>query len=249
MNKNKKAFSLVELSIVLSIIALMLSVMMVSQNISKSSKTLAFVDQINRYKIAYQTFVERFNAVPGDLSSANLFINGATSPGNGDEIIDSNNSSSAKPITGGSESNAAWQHLKLLELVTGEFPGSSGGVKGVNFPECKLTEDCSIHFSGVNIHAKMVTPINYLVTRKLSSSNSSTNHQDYTIDSQTAYKIDSKIDDGLPYEGWVNGYSHGTPCSGNVSTAWSSKKDFNYLSSTDSTCHMIFALNGNFYWK
>jgi len=108
-----------------------------------------------------------------------------------------------------------------------------------------LLQDCSLHFSSVNIHAQMAREQNYLITAQ----NSTTSFE--TISAKDAYNIDYKIDDGLPYNGWVNGVSTASNCSEDLDLTWSSNLDnASYLASSSTSCIMIFTLDlDNFSWQ
>jgi len=239
MDYKNKAFSLIELTIVLTVIALLTTIVISSKKALQNAKVIAFIDQVQQYKMAYETFVEQYGAPPGDVQNATDLFTGVQSPGGGDGLLDYNSTATSKYGAGGAESNAAWQHLKYAGLVKGNFPGTSGGTIAVNYPECKLTRDCSLHISGVNIHSKMASEQNYLGTWR--HYNSSTQ----AVPVKHAYSIDLKIDDGLPYHGWVNSFTPTTDCTGDVDDAWSGNKENDTYNASTATayCAMMFALD------
>lgn len=245
MKKQKQAFSLIELSLVITVIALLTTIVIATKKTLHNAKIISFINQIETNKLSYELFIDKFGAPPGDITNASSLFTDAVDAGDGNGFIDYASSSTAEPAIGAAESNAAWQHLKLSGLITGNFSGALGGSVGVTYPECKLLQDCSLHFSSVNIHAQMAREQNYLITAQ----NSTTSFE--TISAKDAYNIDYKIDDGLPYNGWVNGVSTASNCSEDLDLTWSSNlENASYLASSSTSCIMIFTLDlDNFSWQ
>jgi prepilin-type N-terminal cleavage/methylation domain-containing protein len=244
MHNKNKAFSLIELAIVITVIAILTTMVIATKKTMHNAKVISFIDQIEKYKFAYEIFVDKYGSPPGDIADAdNLFTN-ATNIGNDDGFIAYASSTSATPSKGAAESNAAWQHLKLAGLISGNFSGTVGGSAGTEYPECALLQDCSLHFSSVNIHQRLIREQNYIVTALNSGSSLE------VIPVKDAYNLDLKIDDGLPYNGWINGISTTSNCSKDLDSTWSSNlENADYLNN-NSNCIMIFALDlPNFTWK
>lgn len=77
-NKNIKAFTMVEISIVLAIIGILLSGMLFGQRMIEQARVIGTIKQINSYKIAVESFTSVYRQLPGDLEDAHLLIPGCT---------------------------------------------------------------------------------------------------------------------------------------------------------------------------
>ena len=69
-HSNKQAFTLIELSIVLAVIALLLGGVLASIEGVKSAKTRNTLSQVTEIMIAIEQFAELYNYLPGDLLNA-----------------------------------------------------------------------------------------------------------------------------------------------------------------------------------
>ena len=67
---NNKAFSLIELSIVLIIIGLLVAGITGGQSLIESAKIRGFANEINSYRQAYNSFVALNNKIPGDRNGS-----------------------------------------------------------------------------------------------------------------------------------------------------------------------------------
>ncbi len=100
-----RAFSLVELSIVLVILGLLTGGILTGQSLIRASELRSITTDMNRYVTATQTFRDKYFAVPGDMRNATAFwgvaagtgsdatcantvsTSAATCNGNGDGVI------------------------------------------------------------------------------------------------------------------------------------------------------------------
>lgn len=76
--KNTKAFTLVELAIVITIIGLLIGGILKGQEMIMLSRITATIAQIQAYKAAVITFQDRYDRLPGDLPNASTRIPGCT---------------------------------------------------------------------------------------------------------------------------------------------------------------------------
>ena len=67
-NNNNKAFSLIELSIVLIIIGLLVAGITGGQSLIESAKVHSFYSSLNNYKQAFNTFYISHSRFPGDFN-------------------------------------------------------------------------------------------------------------------------------------------------------------------------------------
>lgn len=123
LNKARQAgFTLVELAIVLVIIGLIVGGILVGQDLIRAAEIRATVAQLEQFDAAVNTFRTKYNALPGDISTANRFPlestnggDGTSKHGDGDGLIESGTCSDAHGF--GGESAVFWKHLAQSALV------------------------------------------------------------------------------------------------------------------------------------
>ncbi len=99
-NKCFKAFSLIEISIVLAIIGVMLGAMFHGQELLDSAKIQSVVSEYQKINLAIHSYKESYGFYPGDDPKASERFTDVTNNGNGNHIIEE------------MESSFVWQHLK-----------------------------------------------------------------------------------------------------------------------------------------
>ena len=139
INKNP-GFSLVELSIVIVIVGLVSAGVVAGGQIVESSKIQAQISQLYKYKNAYESFKQQFNALPGDFNKAENYWPDATN-GNGDRKITNN----ADDFNFWPRFNDPWfesfrffEHLSYAGLIDQKF--SDSWALNVGYPELALSK-------------------------------------------------------------------------------------------------------------
>lgn len=187
----QRGFSLVEAAIVLVIIALILGAVLQGRALIGSAEYKSLKDQVGSYRSAFDTFRDRFNALPGDFADANdrLGLTGANGGGNG--VIDDGPSCDAS----GEESCLAWRHLRAADLLEGD-PGVAGTAAS---PEHPYESVVSGFFTG-------------------SDGNGEFGHKLLLLDLpvEVARQLDDDLDDGLCDDGRISNL----PASGCSGTDW-----------------------------
>lgn len=208
--KTQKGFTLVELAIVLVIIGLIVSSVLVGQDLIKAAQLRATVRQYNDFQVGVNTFIGKYNGIPGDILAANATsfgLTGAGGDGNG-TITDV-----ANATTTGSSTNAKhlyeiasfWSHLTTpgKELIQGTFRGpgctTACSITSGDIPSMKVGGNgwAAYGNSGTNYFVAGASFPNPSVASAYTATASFT--------PQDAYNIDSKIDDGIPNSGNVTG--------------------------------------------
>lgn len=119
-----RGFSLVELSIVLVIAALVTGAVVAGRSVLQEAKLKTIIEEINTINLAAKEFRTRYGALPGDMWNATdtlgTLSNGSNPVnGDGDGVLQASNSN------GDNEMLAFWQHLALSGLLPGEYDATS----------------------------------------------------------------------------------------------------------------------------
>ncbi len=147
---SQRGFTLIELSIVLVIISLIVGGVIGGKSLIKAAEMQANLKDYSRYKTAYYTFINQYDAFPGDMPDAYDYWSGGTNAacgtdsahynngcnGNGDNTIGTNDDSNLIR----SERTRFWLHLQLAETIQGKVHYQHGTTLyqtpqvGVNIP-------------------------------------------------------------------------------------------------------------------
>lgn len=115
----QSGFTLVEISVVLVIIALITGSIIGGQKMIEEARYAAWVEQIESIRSAYAAFYNEYNALPGDFAKATTTLTGATTfNGNGDGLI---LGGVPDVIVDGNERANALQHLVMAGLISGDL--------------------------------------------------------------------------------------------------------------------------------
>jgi prepilin-type N-terminal cleavage/methylation domain-containing protein len=209
-SKNNNGFTLVELAIVITIIALVVAGILSGQTMIQNAKLISVYDDISRFSTAFNSFRDSYRAIPGDLDPlpgasfngvGTLRNNGAIEwwdwdLGSGSELLDNGTIQT-------SESTLFWQHLFIAGL--NDFnPVLSSQVEG---PRSKIQGALYVPFSFV---ATNFSQNNYNIQIRAIVSV----FDNPVLSAQDAFFLDSKYDDGKPLTGsiWFNaGWVAGFP--------------------------------------
>jgi len=140
MMKKQTGFTLIEIAIVLVIIGLLLGGVLKGQELITNSKIKRTANDFNGISAGIFSYMDRYNALPGDDLNAAARWGGAVSPGNGNGLIAGN----AFANNTNNESRQVWVHLRESGLVSGSGTGlpnhAFGGRIGVqDTPVATLT--------------------------------------------------------------------------------------------------------------
>lgn len=145
IKQENRGFSLIEVAIAVVVIGLIISFSMKGKELINTARLRAVSEQVNTFKIATQTFIDRYGALPGDLSNADEAIGDDIENGRGDGIFSTIQ-----------DAKRFWQHLIAADLISVElingFPSSKcggyysvssdiDGCEGTWIVLCKNTKD------------------------------------------------------------------------------------------------------------
>lgn len=222
LHPRQSGFSLVELSIVVSIIALIIGAIVAGQELIGASIIRSQIAQIERFNTAANAFRLKYGYLPGDIpepyaTKFGFAARGTTQgQGDGNGIIEGYATTPTR-IAGG-ESPFFWVDLSVAQMLTdGKFSTATlTGIPGADvtgnallnyFPASKLQNNHVYVWSGGkgpgNTGAN--NGINYFGVSQISTIYSANGYFDSLpkIPVHQAYAIDAKIDDGMPLTGNV----------------------------------------------
>ena len=192
--KSIKAFSLIELSIVLIIMGLLVAGITGGQSLIQSAKIRSFINEANNYRQAVNTFYTMNERLPGDENNyGNFCIDGDCS---GTYAADIDFDKPFKDL----------YDAGIIDFKAEECEGGGEGddinlgqtnCNGINAPRSKAFKNGAFIFSSVLLDG------NYL-SFKVYYSNE--------LSSKVAERIDQTIDDGKPGTGNVRAYYSGGGC-------------------------------------
>lgn len=251
-----RAFSLVELSIVLVILGLLAGGIMVGQNMIRGAELKGVISDISTYQSAYTNFRDKYQSYPGDMPDAtnNWGIRaGATGNdttcrdtigsytgtcnGNGDNRIDESGGSNPATVF---ERWLAWQHLSLAGMIEGKFTGASNDAgpftraPGINGPTWSLGSSV---FSDIVFLVGPVSGSPHYFDGPYNNNTLWIGQNIATPDE--LWSIDSKIDNGLPGTGSVVTLKASSTWGTGCATSDAVSAEYN-VSSSNKTCTILY---------
>lgn len=222
-----RAFSLIELSIVLVILGLLTGGILAGQSLIRAAELRAVSTEYSRYATASSTFRDKYFALPGDMTNATKFwgqsancpgtylqgtTDGTTCDGNGDGRV--HFSGSTTPATT-SELFRFWQHLGSAGLIEGRYNGVTAATDNYVYAAGESNTPASKVGNG---RWSLMTAVNtaggglgngfwYDYSRpyhfSLGAVRSNSWNYGLIFKSEEAWNIDTKMDDGKPGMGIV----------------------------------------------
>ncbi len=214
----KQGFTLLELSIVLVIIGLIIGGITAGAELIRGAELNSVIADVNKYKVAINTFKLKYNQLPGDMKNAKSYwpaecvdVSGNDCNGNGDGDLSTSY-----------ENMRSWQHLSLAGLVTGAYTGVGANsitnymLPPENVPASKIGGLAGYKLMGWTLYQKKSNAM------LLSTAGTSGFMGGGALNTPEAQAIDEKSDDGKSSTGSINGYSASTGCVDALPTAASS---------------------------
>lgn len=230
-SKSKKAFSVAEMMVVLTVAILILSMIPYSAGIKANSKAQSLAGEVQSYKIDIVNFINQFGNLPGDFCRTDQIKSGLTN-GNCNwtyEYISNTQN----------EMFLAWNHIanykKYSTIYTGKSTSTSSEVAsiGTNIPASGIYSNL-----GYQIYSNGQTIILDLAN---CSSGQDSNGRCYLsgIENSVMERYDIKNDDGYPLSGNVIGNNDSYLLCNNSSSTYSyttSTTSYQYKKSKENGC-------------
>jgi prepilin-type N-terminal cleavage/methylation domain-containing protein len=224
----KQGFTLLEFSMVITLMALLIGGIYVGNSMIRSAEMRSAISEVARYSQAVTDFRDKFRALPGDFAGAtqlwgaaggdraacivNSGIGTQTCDGDGDGRISTQGAISALTQY---EQFRAWQHMAIAAMIEGYYSGVAGpngpqdAVVDVNVPRSKLT-GAGWTLISMTANEAAVTQhyytLNYLHMLQFGADTGDVLPSSMIgpiLTTQEALSIDKKQDDGLPGSGSV----------------------------------------------
>lgn len=242
---NKKAFTLIELSVVMVIIGLLVGSTVVGRSLITDARIRTVMKEAETYVSAFGVFVNTYGCVPGDCLTATTFF-GATDA-NSNTIYNGNGDGQVDTMQ---ENFNAWQHLMAAQLISGNYDGgasvASASFKiGINMVPSGYSPNTFILIKSETLWGNYLDS-NQVVFASIGAG-ALTTYETFTVLDTSI--IDLKTDDGMPYTGRTLGYSYVQGNGNCVATAYinSPAHSLPYLPLTSTYCMMSFAAQGTLY--
>lgn len=221
-----RAFSLVELSIVLVILGLLTGGILAGQSLIRAAEMRSIPTDYQRYVTAVQTFRDKYMALPGDMANATRFWGDqATGTGacadaavaDGSPGTCNGNGDGRVAGTTSNERFRFWQQLAMAGLIEGSYTGiaGSGGaehhIAGQNCPAGKISNTGWVADSAFAAFAGDGYLWSWSLEEapyhefKTGAPATNTEYYNRAFTAEEAWGVDTKIDDGKPGLGkvWV----------------------------------------------
>lgn len=237
---HKKGFTLLEMTSVLAIVGLLAGAVLAGRSLVHESQVASVMIDTQRYISATKAFQQKYQALPGDFSTATNFwgaIGGSAgtnyttdcySSGSATSIATCNGNGDGQIGSSGTYLNEMfryWQHLADAQLIQGTYTGaagsagSSGHVPGTNCPLSRIKgAGFGINYTGIinaadtNFFSGTYLHSYYFGTT--SSGNSATQINNLPVNpaltEAEALDIDTKFDDGYPATGNIRAWQPST---------------------------------------
>lgn len=227
-----QGFTLLEMSIVLLVMALLAGGIVAGENLIRQSELKSVLDQYQTINGAYWSFKNKYDAIPGDFPGATRVwgrLNGNADcvTGSGSAVAapgtcDGNGDGTLQIASGANASGEMfqfWRQLALGGFLEGRYTGLAGPGGGLNsivssnIPESRISgAGWGVRWLGVFAGNGTSYAMDYGSVYDFGAESATTQPNNPVFTPEEAYGIDVKIDDGKPAYGMVIAYYWNNQC-------------------------------------
>ncbi len=202
MRSKQAGFTLVEIAIVLVIIGLLLGGILKGQEMITQAKIKNVINDMNGITAAFNSYQDRYRALPGDDKGANARWASTTS-GDGNGVI----SGTYVPDSASVETALFWQHLRLAGFISGT--GTDQPFNAVSGKMGVQTGDNAGGTAGVLGSSTTTPAVSGFTGLVMCSAN---------LPDKMAISVDAQSDDGVAYTGSLRGQDQAGAANPSIST-------------------------------
>lgn len=206
---NERGFTLVELAVALTVIALLLGALMQGQEMIENARMTQTIRHLDSYQASVKTFRDIYGAWPGDFTlPSTRLMNCGSAPcntaGNGNGVIGTVQADVAFPVDlqAGTENATFWYHLQAAGLTTLSLLRNAPNLVAQQGPGLAVFAPAYFSLSGGSYGT---VEGNYLIAKNIlkNADTGTVPNASYAFSPKSAAYIDTKMDDGKPYTGWI----------------------------------------------
>ncbi|MBL6784880.1 MAG: prepilin-type N-terminal cleavage/methylation domain-containing protein [Rickettsiales bacterium] len=214
----KRAFNLVEMTIVIAVISILITMTIVSKKFVTNARIKRAITEISDIENGARSFFDIYNALPGDFEKATDFFDNAVN-GDGDDRIEYAN-----------EVYNVMMHLNAADLVMGNFQADEQNYAFRS--NSTVGTVIRLIYTGV-LSGFVVNNINVM---QLGRAN---NADDASFLPYDAEYLDIKFDDSEPYSGKVTFREFGTT----TAASCTNNTEKYYVASEEVGCNIVIELD------
>lgn len=228
--ENNKAFTLIELSVVIVIIGLIVAGIVAGQSLVRQAQFRSMVSELRLFESAYNTFKLQYDALPGDMNNFSSYVSGSND-GDGNKLIRYQDN----------EDHYLLEHLSKSDLIDGNFTGSLTFTPGLGTYKSSLKNTHIVINHTTDYFDQQGNIINFVGVTPINSAIAS---------GPEAQALDLKIDDSTPHKGRmvVNagaGLTAGTDCMSHAITEPATTNITYIVSKNDMACRIYYFIDHN----